>query len=209
MFQRLPSRGAFALLPAVLVTVVACSALLPDEPLPADPPGGQPSAAPSILSPADPAAPLPPPNPCQYAGARPSPGPTSGRSGGQPPAPSTIGTGHDGRVTILLLGSDKRENVWYPGERTDVVLVASIVPSTKRITLASVSRGAVRWPIAPDNRTKWMGASNSGGTKLSEIYQKYYPRFDPNKVMPVHFKALHRLKADVAYGLGIEIDYWA
>jgi anionic cell wall polymer biosynthesis LytR-Cps2A-Psr (LCP) family protein len=133
----------------------------------------------------------------------------TGSGGPTPTARSTIGTGRDGRLTILLLGSDKRENTPYAGERTDVMLVASIVPSTRRITLASVSRGSVRWPIAPINRKKWRGATNSGLLKVNSLYEKYYPKFDPNAVMPIHSGALGRVRADVAYGLGVEIDYWA
>jgi LCP family protein required for cell wall assembly len=54
--------------------------------------------------------------------------------------------GSDGRLTLLLLGSDARGNV--VGERTDTIMVATIDPTTGRVAMASLPRDTVAVPIA-------------------------------------------------------------
>jgi LCP family protein required for cell wall assembly len=55
--------------------------------------------------------------------------------------------GSDGRLTVLILGSDARKEL--PGERTDTIMVATIDPTTGRISMVSLPRDTVNVPIAP------------------------------------------------------------
>ncbi len=53
--------------------------------------------------------------------------------------------GSDGRLTLLLLGSDARAGV--VGERTDAIMVATSDPGTGRVAMASLPRDTVNVPI--------------------------------------------------------------
>jgi anionic cell wall polymer biosynthesis LytR-Cps2A-Psr (LCP) family protein len=118
-----------------------------------------------------------------------------------PVATSSISYGTDGRLTVLLLGSDYRPG-YRTDEKTDVILVASIDPSTKRVTMAGISRDAIRWPIAASN-----GGGKSGEAKVNSLYARY--RLASLGADAVDSAALDRFTADVAHGLGIQIDYYA
>jgi LCP family protein required for cell wall assembly len=54
--------------------------------------------------------------------------------------------GSDGRLTLLLLGSDARAGV--VGERIDTIMAATIDPTTGRVAMASLPRDTVNVPIA-------------------------------------------------------------
>lgn len=118
------------------------------------------------------------------------------------PSASTIRSGTDGRLTILLLGSDYRAGYKYL-EHTDVIMVVSLDMATKRLAMASIPRDVAYFPVHPDNRTG--SASNSGTMRVNLLYDKY--KTQANGV--IERGALEKFKKDVAYALEMEIDYYA
>lgn len=75
----------------------------------------------------------------------PSPGPSSSASP-TPSAPNADGLlGTDGRLTLLLLGSDARKS--HPGNRTDAIMVVSIDPTTGASAAFSVPRDVAGFPM--------------------------------------------------------------
>lgn len=111
-----------------------------------------------------------------------------------------LSLGQDGRLTILLLGSDYREGYRYR-EHTDVIIVASFDPNTRRVAMASVPRSVVFFPRHPDNP----GASTSGSERVNLMYGDYKRRGDGVVERP----ALERFRKDVSHALGVEIDHYA
>jgi anionic cell wall polymer biosynthesis LytR-Cps2A-Psr (LCP) family protein len=106
--------------------------------------------------------------------------------------------GKDGRLTVLLAGSDWRKE--SGGERLDVVMVATIDPTNGNAAVVSIPRDMAGIPLA--------GGGNSGGMRVNSIYFLRYR--DPS--LPhaaVDRKAMKKFSADVAAFLGTEIDYWA
>jgi len=118
---------------------------------------------------------------------------TSRPRGGLP-----VKLGKDGRLTVLLIGSD-----WRPdsgGERLDVLMVATIDPLTGAAAIVSIPRDLSGIPLA--------GGSNSGGMPVNSIYYIRYR--DPS--LPhaaLDRKGLKRFSKDIGTFLGTEIDYWA
>ena len=106
--------------------------------------------------------------------------------------------GRDGRLTVLLIGSD-----WRPdsgGERLDVLMVATIDPLTGAAALVSIPRDLSGIPLA--------GGSNSGGMPVNSIYYIRYR--DPS--LPhaaIDRDGLKKFSKDIGVFLGTEIDYWA
>ncbi len=111
-----------------------------------------------------------------------------------------LSLGQDGRLTVLLLGSDYREGYRY-GEHTDVIIVASFDPNTRRVAMASVPRSVVFFPRHPDNP----GAATSGNKRINLMYPGYKRR----AAGVVEKPALERFRKDVSYALGVEIDHYA
>jgi len=106
--------------------------------------------------------------------------------------------GKDGRLTVLLIGSDWRKN--SGGERFDVVMVATIDPKTGQAAVVSIPRDMAGIPLA--------GGSNSGGMRVNSIYYLRYR--DPSLGhAAVDRKAVKRFGKDIGAFLGTEIDYWA
>lgn len=117
---------------------------------------------------------------------KPTPEPTT------PPAVLADLTGEDGRLTVLILGSDEREGVI--GARTDTIIVATIDPGTGNVAMVSLPRDTVNVPIAPGkvypdriNALFWEYERSTGKTK----------------------EALRKTRNALAYALGTEIDYYA
>lgn len=106
--------------------------------------------------------------------------------------------GRDGRLTVLLIGSD-----WRPdslGERLDVLMVATIDPETGAGSLVSIPRDLSGIPLA--------GGSNSGGMPVNSIYFIRYR--DPS--LPhaaLDRQGLKRFSKDIGAFLGTEVDHWA
>lgn len=117
------------------------------------------------------------------------------------PTATTIRTGTDRRLTILLLGSDYRPGYRYL-EHTDVIMVVSLDMATKRLAMASIPRDVAYFPIHPDNRT---GAKNSGTMRVNLLYDEYKTQ----AAGVIERGALEKFKKDVAYALDMEIDYYS
>ena len=109
-----------------------------------------------------------------------------------------IDLGKDGRLTVLLIGSDWRKTAG--GERTDVMMVATIDPTTGLAAVASIPRDMERIPKA--------NGGTSGTTRVNSIY---FIDYRDSKLAPqrVDSTALTRLTRDIAAFMGTEIDYWA
>jgi polyisoprenyl-teichoic acid--peptidoglycan teichoic acid transferase len=80
-----------------------------------------------------------PPTPSRPPDASPSPTPSPTPRGADP----LLGT--DGRLTVLLLGSDYRPA--KPGNRTDAIMVVSVDPTTGQSAAFSVPRDTVNFPL--------------------------------------------------------------
>ncbi len=120
------------------------------------------------------------------AKAEPTPEPT------KPPLRLEDLVGEDGRLTVLILGSDHRDGVI--GERTDAIIVASVDPRSGRVSMVSLPRDTVNVPIAPGQ--VYRGRINS----LFWEYERAGGKTKP---------ALQKVKRDLAYAFGVEIDYYA
>lgn len=122
-----------------------------------------------------------------------------GRAGTSRPRPGLpVKLGKDGRLTVLLMGSD-----WRPaagGERLDVLMVATIDPTTGEAALVSIPRDMSGIPLAD--------GSNSGATRVNSIYYLRYR--DPTlSHAALDRDGLKRFSKDIGALLGTEIDYWA
>lgn len=119
------------------------------EPSPSpDPIGALPTDAPPGPSPSPTL--LPFPSGSAVPSAEPSPAP--------PVADPLLG--NDGRLTVLLLGSDFRPA--HPGNRTDAMMVVSVDPTTGKSAAFSVPRDVVDFPL-PERGTF--------GSKVNGLYQ--------------------------------------
>ena len=103
-----------------------------------------------------PAASLPPlpPEPTLEPDVSPTPSPTPAPPGADP----LLGT--DGRLTVLLLGSDYRPA--HPGNRTDAIMVVSVDPMTGKAAGFSIPRDTSGFPLT--NGTKY-------GAKVNALYE--------------------------------------
>jgi anionic cell wall polymer biosynthesis LytR-Cps2A-Psr (LCP) family protein len=104
---------------------------------------------------------------------------------------SSISYGKDGRLTVLLLGSDYRPTL--SGERTDVIMVMTINPNTGKMAAVSIPRdiAQVRLP----NGSVFKG-------RINGIYAYY-------KKSLGKAGALARLETIVEHNLQVEIDHHA
>lgn len=121
---------------------------------------------------------------------RPTPEPTP------PPTPSPtraprVGIGTDGRLTVLLLGSDYR--LGHAGSRTDTIMVLSFDPASGAAAAASIPRDTVNFPLP-------------GGSvfrpKVNGLYQSFVETVGQEG-------AAAKMKTAVGEALGVEIDYYA
>jgi LCP family protein required for cell wall assembly len=120
------------------------------------------------------------------AKAAPTPEPT------EPPIRVEDLLGSDGRLTVLILGSDQREGVI--GTRTDAIIAATVDPASGRVAMVSLPRDTVNVPIAP-------GVAYPG--RVNSLFWEYERKLGKTK------PALKRFKNELAYAFGTEIDYYA
>lgn len=121
----------------------------------------------------------------QVAQVKPTPEPT------KPPIRVADLLGTDGRLTVLILGSDQREGVI--GTRTDAIIVATIHPGTGRVAMVSLPRDTVNVPIAP-------GKVYPG--RINSLFWEYERATGKAK------QALKKVKSDLSYAFDTEIDYY-
>lgn len=108
--------------------------------------------------------------------------------------PSSLNYGSDGRLTVLLVGSDYRPRLSGTGERTDTIMVLSVNPKTHQVAVVSIPRDVAKVPIGPGEI--YRGRINS----LFKSYKKYYGTREA---------AMEHLRQSIAYALNIQIDYVA
>jgi polyisoprenyl-teichoic acid--peptidoglycan teichoic acid transferase len=100
-----------------------------------------------------------------------------------PTADPLLGT--DGRITVLLLGSDYRPA--HPGNRTDAIMVVSLDPKTGKSAGFSIPRDVANFPLP----TKGVYAG-----KVNALYAYLQRKGNPGALM----------KQAVSRAFGIEID---
>ena len=136
------------------------------------------------------AEPTPRPTPTPTARPTPTPSPTPNPT----PEPSTgpdalLGT--DGRLTVLLLGSDYRPA--HPGNRTDVIMVVSLDPKTGALAAASIPRDTTNFPTS--SRATYRA-------KVNGLYQSLIGQMGQTK-------AAREMKRIVGDAIGVEVDSYA
>lgn len=142
------------------------------------------------------AAPTPSPTPTATPSPTPSPTPTStprpspSAAPTPPPGPDPV-LGTDGRFTILLLGSDYRPS--HSGNRTDVVMVVSLDPTSGAVAAASIPRDTANFPTS---------SRRTYGPKINGLYQSLISRIGQTK-------AAREMKRIIGEGIGVEIDSYA
>ena len=105
-----------------------------------------------------------------------------------PGADPLLGT--DGRLTVLLLGSDSRPSIG--GNRTDAIMVVSIDPTTGKSAAFSVPRDVADFPLPK---------SGTYGPKVTGLYQHLQKTTGGN--------GARAMKQAVGRAFGIEIDRYA
>ncbi|MGK2849937.1 MAG: LCP family protein [Candidatus Limnocylindrales bacterium] len=176
--SRLLAAGGL-LVPLALVVVIGVTALA----VVGAPPPATPLPGPSDIGALPTEAPSDPPPPSTAPSALPSasfltPAPSA------PLADALLGT--DGRLTVLLLGSDARAA--HPGNRTDAVMVVSIDPTTGQSAAFSVPRDTVDFP---------MPTSGTYGGKVNALFQHLQAK---------NGRGASGMKQAVSRAFGIEID---
>jgi anionic cell wall polymer biosynthesis LytR-Cps2A-Psr (LCP) family protein len=106
--------------------------------------------------------------------------------------------GRDGRLTVLLIGSDWRRK--SGGERFDVLIVATIDPTTGEAAMVSIPRDMGGIPFA--------GGGSSGGMLVNSIFFiRYRDASRPHAL--IDRRGVKRFSRDIGALLGTEIDHWA
>jgi LCP family protein required for cell wall assembly len=131
-------------------------------------PSGSPASSPTVAL-----------SPSTEPSAFPSPSATAS------PGANLLGT--DGRLTVMLLGSDYRPA--HPGNRTDAIIVVSLNPATGDVAAFSVPRDTTGFPLPG-------GGKFSG--KVNALYQWYESR---------NGHGMSSMKQAISKAYGIEIDY--
>jgi polyisoprenyl-teichoic acid--peptidoglycan teichoic acid transferase len=118
--------------------------------------------------------------------ATPAPSTTPAPTATPPPGTADPLLGTDGRLTVLLLGSDYRPA--KPGNRTDAIMIVSVDPTTGKSAGFSIPRDVSNFPL-PDKGTF--------GPKVNGLYAYLESHGG---------KAGARMKQAVGRAFGIEID---
>jgi LCP family protein required for cell wall assembly len=130
----------------------------------------------------------PPPSATPTLTPSPSPSPSPSASPSAIPAPTgpdpLLGT--DGRLTVLLLGSDYRPA--HPGNRTDAIMVVSVDPTTGKAAGVSIPRDTSGFPL---------GNGRTFGGKVNALYQSLQSQTGNGGLA---------MRKAVAKALGVEID---
>ncbi len=108
--------------------------------------------------------------------------------------PSTISGGTDGRITVLLLGSDWRPRLSGTGERMDSIIFMTI-DNSNRISAISLPRDVGNLPIGPGQVFK---------PKINGLFKYYKQQSAGSRNV-----ALGKVRTAFQYAFGIQIDYVA
>ena len=146
-------------------------------------PGAAPVAAAPTPSPTASPSPTPSPSPTRA----PSPSPSASLA---PIGPDPV-LGSDGRLTVLLLGSDARTS--HSGNRTDVIMIVSLDPTTGAVAAASVPRDTANFPTSSKGIYR---------AKINGLYQSLMGKIGQPK-------AAAEMKRIIGAGIGVEIDSYA
>jgi polyisoprenyl-teichoic acid--peptidoglycan teichoic acid transferase len=152
-WQAMAPRSRFLALAGLVVPVIVVVALVGVLALSAPPPAPPPLDA-GVVPTASPTFPPLPPTPSPAASATLEP------SDSPPPAGVDPLLGSDGRLTLLLMGTDYRPA--HPGNRTDAMMVVSIDPTTGKSAGFSVPRDVSDFPLPK---------SGKYGPKVNGLYQ--------------------------------------
>jgi LCP family protein required for cell wall assembly len=139
--------------PIILVVAVVAALLMNGNSGGSGPLAAGTSPSPSATDLALPPTAIPTAVPTPADGSSPSPGESL-----VPGADPLLGT--DGRLTVLLLGSDYRRA--HPGNRTDAIMIVSIDPTTGKSAAFSVPRDITDFPLPK---------SGTFGAKVTGLYQ--------------------------------------
>ena len=101
--------------------------------------------------------------------------------------------GKDGRLTVLVLGSDRREGV--VGVRTDTMIVATLHPETGDVAMVSLPRDTVGVPIAKGRVYQ---------DRINTLYWDFLQKSGKKTQA-----ALRKTREALSYAFGTEIDYGA
>ena len=96
-----------------------------------------------------------------------------------------------GRLTVLLLGSDARTS--HSGNRTDVIMIVSLDPTTGAVAAASVPRDTANFPTSSKGIYR---------AKINGLYQSLMGKIGQPK-------AAAEMKRIIGAGIGVEIDSYA
>jgi anionic cell wall polymer biosynthesis LytR-Cps2A-Psr (LCP) family protein len=108
-------------------------------------------------------------------------------------ASDSIARGTDGRLTVMLVGSDWRERLAGTGERTDAMLFFTI-DNARQISAVSLPRDVGNLPIGPNEVFK---------PKINGLFKHYKQTYGTRE------DALEHMRQAFEYAFGIEIDYIA
>jgi LCP family protein required for cell wall assembly len=123
----------------------------------------------------------------------PTPSPDPSATPSPTPSPTPVGAdpqlGVDGRLTVLLMGTDYRPA--KPGNRTDAIMVVSVDPSTGKTAAFSIPRDTSGFPLPGGGRF---------GQKINALYQ-YFQSTGRNGGTT--------MESAVSKAFGIEVDGYA
>lgn len=131
--------------------------------------------SPSAETPPPPTAnPSPPPSPSFPSSPSPTPSPTPSPS----PSPSPVpGWGEDGRLDLLLIGSDAGPDRW--SLRTDTMIVLSVDVATGRAALFGIPRNLVGVPLPAESAGAFPNGRFPGLLNALYVYAMGHPRVFP------------------------------
>ena len=110
---------------------------------------------------------------------------------------SQVNAGSDGRITVLMVGSDHRDGGGN-GERTDTIMIMSINTENKQISAASIPRDTARVPLAP---------ALGGGmftNKINGMLKSFKKQSGGSRAA-----GMEKLRIEIEYLLATPIDYVA
>lgn len=107
--------------------------------------------------------------------------------------PGSIDKGTDGRLTILVVGSDWRERLSGTGERTDAMMLLTI-DNDKQISAVSLPRDVGNVPIGP---------TETFNAKINGLFKHFKQTYGTREL------ALDHMRTSFEYTFGVEIDYVA